>query len=267
MVVFVIPSLSRVKTLATKSLNLLVDRYNVPCSSIFIFVIREEFEAYTSLYALYPKIRIVVGPLGLHNMRNHIRLYFPVSTQMVCLDDDIDDLCIMRVDESIIDKTKASRYPLVSMSSTEFGAFINDAFETLRATNLRLFGIYPVRNGYFMKGLPYKSIDLRFCVGAFWGCINDHSTDLVIHIEEKEDFERTLLYYKKDRGVLRFNTICPKTKYYKEAGGMQSTSIDRTESSKVSCAYLIDRFPEYCKLYTSKKSGIYEVRLITRHAF
>ena len=126
---------------------------------------------------------------------------------------------------------------------------------------MSFFGIYPVANGYFMKGLPYKTTDLRFCVGTVWGCIIDPSINIVI--EEKEDFERTLLFYKKDHGVLRFNKICCITKYYKEKGGMQSRlrSHDRKETSKQSCYYLLEKFPEYCTLHTSKKSGIYEVKL------
>jgi hypothetical protein len=217
--------------------------------------VKEEYEDYRN--SLDPLINVIIGPLGLHHRRHFIRLYFPDGTKMVCMDDDIAQLCIMKENVRIEDRKKAARYPLFENNL----AFLEDAFETLEATGLTFFGIYPVKNGYFMKTLPYKSTDLRFCVGTFWGCINDHSTDLMLNIEEKEDFERTLLYYKRDKGVLRFNTICADTKYYKEKGGLQSRGIDRKETSKTSCTYLIATFPEYCKLYTSKKSGIHEVRL------
>jgi hypothetical protein len=250
--IFVIPSLSRIETLKNKSLHVLRD---VPKSQIYIFVVKEEYEDYRK--SLDPLINVIIGPLGLHYMRNFIRLYFPEGTKMVCMDDDIAQLCIMRENLLIEDKKKAARYPLFENNLE----FLEDAFKTLEATGLTFFGIYPVKNGYFMKTLPYKTMDLRFCVGTFWGCINDHSRDLMLNIEEKEDFERTLLYYKRDKGVLRFNTICADTKYYKEKGGLQSRGVDRKETSKSSCTYLIATFPEYCKLYTSKKSGIYEVRL------
>jgi hypothetical protein len=250
--IFVIPSLSRIDTLKNKSLHVLRD---VPKSQIYIFVVKEEYEDYRK--SLDPLINVIIGPLGLHHMRNFIRLYFPEGTKMVCMDDDIAQLCIMKENALIEDRKKAARYPLFENNL----AFLEDAFETLEATGLTFFGIYPVKNGYFMKTLPYKSTDLRFCVGTFWGCINDHSADLMLNIEEKEDFERTLLYYKRDKGVLRFNTICADTKYYKEKGGLQSRGLDRKETSKISCGYLIATFPEYCKLYTSKKSGIHEVRL------
>jgi hypothetical protein len=252
--IFVIPSLSRIETLKKKSLKLLINK-----KDIYVFVIKTEYEAYRE--AIDPSIHIIVGPLGLHHMRNFIRLYFPEGTKMVCLDDDITQLCIMKENHSIENKKTAARYPLYPLNDL---SFLEDAFDTLEKTGLKMFGIYPVKNGYFMKTLSYKSTDLRFCVGAFWGCINEHSNDLMIHIEEKEDFERTLLYYKKDNGVLRFNTICADTKYYKEKGGLQSMGVDRKETSKLSCKYLLATFPEYCKLYTSKKSGIHEVRLLKR---
>lgn len=251
--IFVIPSLSRISTLKNKSLNVLRD---VPKDKIYIFVVKEEYEEYRK--NIEEPINIIIGPLGLHNMRNFIRLYFPEETRMVCLDDDIAQLYIMKENLLIEDKKKASRYPLYPLANLDF---LDEAFKTLEETGLKFFGIYPVKNGYFMKTLPYKSGDLRFCVGTFWGCINEHSNDLIIRIEEKEDFERTLLYYKRDKGVLRFNTICADTKYYKEKGGLQSRGLDRVETSKVSCDYLIATFPEYCKLYTSKKSGIYEVKV------
>lgn len=250
-IVYAIPSLQRSKTICNKSLKLLVDKYNVPHNDIYIFVIKEEFDDYKRTCG---DANIIIGPLGLHNMRNHIRMYFPIGTKIVSLDDDISDMMIMK------DYTSGA-YKLTSLTMDEFNLFIRDAFDTLVANTFKCFGIYPIRNGYFMKGLPYKSTNLRFCVGAFWGCINEHDTELLIHIEEKEDFERTLLYYKRDNGILRYNTICPCTNYYKEKGGMQSRNIDRIQSSKEACTYLLEKFPQYCKLYTSKKSGIHEVRL------
>lgn len=246
---YVIPSLSRSLLLCEKSLHLLVNKYGVPKTDIYVFVIEEEYDEYRDAC---DGVNICIGPYGLDNMRNHIRMHFPIGTQLVCLDDDISDL-LQKVDDK-----------LCPLTCSEFHAFIRDAFETLQENGLKFFGIYPVRNAYFMKGLPYKSMVLRFCVGAFWGCINEHDEQLFIHTEEKEDFERTLLYYERDGGVLRYNTICPLTRYYKEKGGMQSRNIDRCASSKVACSYLLSRFPSYCRLYTSKKSGIYEVRLKDR---
>lgn len=259
---YVIPSLSRVNTLLNKSLYLLIHTYQVSPQDIYVFVVKEELADYQNkILSLYPDIHICVGPLGLHHMRNHIRLYFPENTKLVCLDDDIQELRVMKEDTSILDLKSCKRYPLFPLTKEAFHVFINDAFTTLEQNHLHFFGIYAVRNGYFMKSLPDISTHLRFCVGAFWGCINQHSESLQLHLEEKEDVERTLRYFLQDKGVLRFNKICPITRYYKEKGGMQARNIDRLETSKTACQYLLTTFPEHCKLYTSKKSGIYEIKL------
>jgi hypothetical protein len=247
--IYVIPSLARVATINKKTLNLLKD---IPKETIYVFVIKEEYELYRT--NIDERIAVIIGPLGLHNMRNFIRFYFPENTKMVCMDDDIKNLYKM-----IPEHNKYNLHALIDVH-----VFFTEAFDHLEATGLTFFGIYPVKNGYFMKSLPETSTNLRFCVGTVWGCINSHSNDLRIHIEEKEDFERTLLYYKKDKGVLRFNRICADTKYYTEKGGLQSRGIDRKETSKQSCTYLINCFPEYCKPHTTKKSGVQEVRLFTK---
>jgi hypothetical protein len=261
--IFVIPSLSRVETLQKKSIRMLIESYHIHPEHIHIFVVKEEEAIYTqALLPIYPAIHIHVGPIGLHHMRNHIHAFFPENTDMVCLDDDIESLVEMKEDTTVSDKKSCKRYPLFSLSSERFHTLLEDAFQALRKHNAYLFGIYPVKNGYFMKGLPEKSYNLRFCVGAFWGCINRHKESLKISIEEKEDVERTILYYLEDQCVLRYNYIAPVTRYYKEKGGMQTGSTNRIETSKQSCEYLLQTYPRLCKLYTSKKSGIYEIKLV-----
>jgi len=193
-------------------------------------------------------------------MRNHIHESFPPGTRMVWLDDDITRLCKMTIDQTVPDLRSSKRFPLSPLTKEEFWAFIEDAFRDLTSHSLHLFGIYPVKNGFFMKDLPAKTTDLRFIVGCFWGCINP-DPPLVLSIEEKEDFERTLILYERDLGVLRYNHIAPVTSYYKEKGGMQSRQQDRKETGKQSCQYLLEKYPQYCRLYTSKKNGMFEVRL------
>lgn len=257
---FVIPSLSREDILLKKTLSLLVSTYQIPPEQIHVFVIQEEYTRYLEKVAtLSSLIQVHIGPLGLQNMRNHIHAFFPEGTEMVCMDDDITDIKQLSIQEDIIDLKSAKRYALVSLSPESFHLWLVDAFQELHSKNLSLFGIYPVRNGYFMKDLPEKTFDLRFIVGCVWGCINRPNRKIVL--EEKEDVERTLCYYIQDKGVLRYNHLCPVTNYYKEKGGMQARNVERKESSQQSCMYLLQTYPMYCKLYTSKKSGIHEIRL------
>ena len=262
---FAIPSYQRSSLLPSKTLALL-SRFQVPMQNVYVFIVEEDKQAYEESLVpyLHQGLHLEIGPLGLHYMRNYIRYYLPEGCELIQLDDDIEDFYIMEEDLSIEDLKSCKRYPLHKMTEQQFHSMIEIAFQELRSHQLHLFGIYPVKNGYFMKDLPERTTDLRFCVGVFWGCINQHKTELHLELEEKEDVERTLRYYVQDKGVLRFNRIVPKTNYYKTPGGMQARPYSRIESSKVSCDYLLTHFKPYCKLYTSKKSGIYEIKLLTK---
>ena len=260
--VIAIPSYNRHTLLATKTLSYLKGKLD--WSIIYVFIVDDptEITNYNSILASteteYAGINIVRGPLGLHNMRNFITNYFDEGTHILNMDDDIENIMSLYVDETVYDVKKAARYKLVNMES--FLEWIIRAFDVLVDQGIFMFGIYPVKNGFFMKDLPEITYDLRFCVGTLWGCINRKSIPRLT-LEEKEDFERTLLYWKIDRGIMRFNHITIVTKYYKTPGGMQSRSTDRTEAARKACIYLCYTFPNECKLYLGKKSGIPEVRL------
>ena len=45
---------------------------------------------------------------------------------------------------------------------------------------------------------------LQFVVGPLWGKINRKSPDLILKYREKEDYERTLRHYSKDKSVNKF---------------------------------------------------------------
>jgi len=262
----IIPSYSRASIICEKTLRVLANA-TVPQENIYVFVLQSQECSYKTQIKNYnfDKINLIsvnIDP-GLDKMRNYITLYFPEGEYLLHMDDDIDDILKLSIDTNIVDSKKAGRYKLISKIS-EFIEIYNDAFNIIKNNNTALFGIYPVANGYFMKDLPEYTFDLRFCVGALWGSINDHS--IIIDIEEKEDVQRSIMYFMKYKKILRINNITIKTKYYKTKGGMQDRCIDdinRIESSKKSCTFLLEKYPEYTKLYTSKKSGIYEIKLMT----
>jgi len=261
----VIPSYKRSNIIVKKTLHLCCIKYNIPQEQIYIFVLEEDFNDYKHILDKfnYQNINLIsaindTAP-GLHNMRNFITNYFDEDVPLLHIDDDIDDLYKLHEDISIENKNKSAHWQLISLNSNEFIDFINNSFSNLKKHGLSLFGIYPVKNGFFMKDLPERTYDLRFCVGAFWGCFN--KKDIQITLEEKEDFERTILFYILSGGVLRNNHITLKTKYYSTKGGMQSRNIDRVLESQKSCAILCEKYPNFCRLYSSKKNGMCEVRL------
>lgn len=229
---------------------------------VYIFVVKEDRVDYDTLIQSDMRlhnVHLIEGPIGLNHMRNYISNFFNQGTPILNMDDDINDVLELHIDESVLDIQKSSRYKLNSLLNEDAIGFFSNAFSLCKSHNASLWGIYPVRNGFFMKDLPRVTYDLRFCVGSFWGCFNNPS--IQIEIEEKEDFFRTLAFYEKDKTVIRFNHVCVATNYYHNPGGMQANKKDRVEESKKSCQYLIQKWPSLCRIYKGKKNGMCEVRL------
>jgi len=109
---------------------------------------------------------------------------------------------------------------------------------------------------------PNITCDLRFIVGPFFGIINRHNKNLQLTINEKENTQRTLQYWKIDNKVLRLNNITIKTQYYKTKGGMQSEGKDRKKEAMKSVDFLHKKYPKLTKIYLGKKSGYPEIKLI-----
>jgi hypothetical protein len=101
------------------------------------------------------------------------------------------------------------------------------------------------------------SADLRFIVGSLYGCINRH--DCLVTVDEKEDFQRSILFFLADGAVCRLNHISAKTAYYKEPGGMQ---VERTEHRIYENAkYLAEAYPDLCSMHIRKSTGYAALRL------
>jgi len=239
--VVAIPSYKRAKTLRDKTLALL-KRKGIPSSIIHIFVASEEEKTeYESVLSSADYHTIIVGVPGMGAIRNFITSYFALGQRILNIDDDVSDF------KELVNK---------SLEATDLMKAFQAGFQELADKNLRLFGYYPVANAFFMKRkIRY---DLRYIVGAVWGIINPGLDVLRITLDDKEDYERTILMYVADRGVVRFDYYCPITKYYREPGGMM---VERTqERIERSARNLVERFPDLAKLNTTKKSGKMEIR-------
>ena len=263
----VIPSYNRADYIITATLKMCED-YQIPSELIYVFIVDtdEQREIYNKTLQIYLEngLHIVHGPLGLKNMRNFISAYFEDGQPLLSIDDDVIDLQILYEDDSVSDLSKAAHWKLRKLEASEFLEWTTETYKMMcNSLNKRdLFGIYPVKNGFFMKDLAAVTYDARFCVGAFWGIINSKQPELMLTVEEKEDMERSILFTLKDGGVLRHNRITLTTKYYKTPGGMQThqNKEDRVRCSIESAKYLCEKYPTLCKLYYGKKNGMCEVR-------
>ena len=101
------------------------------------------------------------------------------------------------------------------------------------------------------------STDLKFIIGVLYGYINRKLKELEPsnQSETKEDYEQSILYYKKDGGVLRFNYITPKTKFNAEGG----LGTDRFERNKNAANYLKKQYPDIISIF-HRKNGMTEVK-------
>lgn len=245
--VVAIPTYKRYEQLYTKSISTLLN-HKVSPNKIYIFVAnKEEEELYTNSLPKECYYKIIIGVLGIQHQRNFIIDYFKEGTYVLFLDDDIES-----VDELINSKFR---------QIYNLDKFIKTAFKDCLQYNLYLWGVYPVRNEFFMKPRPKKSFALRFIIGAFYGQIIRHSKDLKMQLKQKVDVENTILHYKKDGGVLRYEKVTIKTKYYNPKGGILAVmKSNRLKINETSAKLLEKLYPKYGHFW-KRKNGKYEFKL------
>lgn len=243
--VIAIPSYKRAETLRDKTLTVLRE-HAIPPQKIHVFVAnKQEYDTYKTTLDPNSYGHMHIAEPGMAAVRNFITRFFPVGAPIFNMDDDIRGFI------EYSDGAKRNERPLRSLS-----AAITAGFAAARATGYRLFGFYPVANGYFMK--PGHTTDLRYIIGSVWGILNPGPI-LKVTLDDKEDYLRSVIMYLLDGGVLRFNNIAPQSAYYKEPGGMQEErTMRRIEGSAKA---MVAAFPDLVKINLTKKSGMPEVRL------
>jgi hypothetical protein len=252
-----IPSYKRHTTLKKKTMRVLAE-YKVPAKLIHIFVAnQEEAKLYRETLDKGTYGKIVVGKPGIREIRNFMANYFAEGEQIVYLDDDISKIwqCYSKGDPKSKKDNKLERLK-------SFDKFVKSAFRMSQRTGFHNWGVYPTDNPYFMKPTMHNnshvSQDLKFLIGFFTGVINSHEGE-VRTISDKEDYERTIKYYLKDGGVLRFNNISCNTRCYKEPGGIQTDR--KKENSRINANKLIQKYPDLVSINEGRKSGFVEIRL------
>ena len=272
--VIAIPSYKRPKILKKKTLRVLLEQ-NIDTKKIIIFVSDEEQkEIYENELEKGTYHKLVVGVPGIKNIRNFMANYFKEKQRIFYIDDDISHIYqlfykkggknyskeegeIVKLDETY-DRNHNKLHHMKNLHN-----FIEFAFETAKQKRIDNWGIYPVENPYFMKPTTdnvddYTTTKLTYIMGGFTGVVNNKKAE-IRSIDDKEDYERSIKYYLKDGGVLRFNNICVRTRCYTEPGGMQ---INRTKDRIYESAlYLAKKYPMLCSMNMKKKSGFAEVRL------
>jgi hypothetical protein len=264
--VIAIPSYKRAKTVKLRTLATL-KKYKIPEKIIYIFVAnkKEQKEYYSVLDTKYHK-NIIVGKLGIKNIRMFMSNFFKEGQKICYIDDDVygieeavfnskskkklkEKLKKKKLQETPenIKQWKKSCQVFVPLQSLD--TFLTEGFTILKKSKHKLFGINPVHNPFFCtikdKENKHISYNLKFIVGTLCGVINSRVSE-IRKIEQKEDYERTIKYFLETGGVVRFNNISLKTKYYKEPGGLQAIGLRSWEKEHKSAKYLLKTYPELC---------------------
>lgn len=249
-----IPSYGRAELLKNQTLAFL-ERHNVDPERVTIFVAsEEERERYAQVLA--NKWRIVVAHIGKVNAQRFYHAYYPVGTPLLNLDDDTVTLRQKTADDKLEE------------FNGNLDELVTRGFEICKQEGATMWGINPVENGFFMSDTI--TVGLRYICGNFYGNYAGDKAivgaDRVYAESSGDDFETTLRSFILNGAVVRFEYICPKTKYF-AAGGidaeLKSRGItDRKPDHAVALHGIVNRYPELAKI-TTKAGGVTNIRLKT----
>lgn len=222
-----IPSYQRAHILLSHTLGYLADQ-EYPAEKITIFVASEkECEDYKKVLPVGSYGALVVGRLGLLNQLRFISEYYPEGELVLKMDDDVKGMKILMANQTFLDLIRWGCWLILTKGGGLFGVLQND--------DLRRFS-------------EDLTTHLTHIIGCFYLHKNDR--DCVPIVEEKDDYERSILFFKKYGKVYRWNGAGLTTKYMGMPGGLQQEG--RKERMKDSVEYLLKKYPDYCR-YREKK--------------
>ena len=196
-------------------------------------------------------VQLVVGVRGLINQRRWYNHYYDAGTPILNCDDDIFDLKSVDQDGNL----KSYTHKLSDV--------VDHALEICNETKLKLWGICPYANAFYMK--PYTTVGLKYICGIFHGSFAGDPVlcgDDRVQVSSGEDFETTIRSYKMYGGVVRLDWLCPHTTYF-ASGGIQAElggteALRKAEHTK-ELANIAIRHKGFATTY--EKKGTLNVRL------
>jgi len=239
-----IPTYKRYERVRDATLQTL-ERQGVPDNKIYIFVAgKDEEKKYRAV--LGNRYKIVVGKRGLLKQLRFINNYFDKGEQLVRMDDDIKE---------IFKKVGKNKKKQINLDD-----FFRNAFKICKGKGAKLWGVHPSSNPFFMtKGI---STDLRLIVGQCYGYIHTKEKkydEFIVSTDKQyivDDVERSIIYYKLDGVIVRFNDIGilsfpfynPEGGIAEEVGGVEA----RKKIARRVIASLAKHYPEYGRVGVNK---------------
>ena len=136
-------------------------------------------------------------------------------------------------------------------------------FYETEVRKLCLWGVSAYHNTFFMK--KDISSNLKYISGCFNGLIIDRTKhDILMDTDHIEDFQRTMEYFIRDKGVVRNNGVCVITKYFANGGINESYGglENRKKDMKVASHYVKERYGDMCRVI--EKAYGFDIRLNSR---
>ena len=239
----VIPSYKRSSSINDKTLKVLNESGYLPTDIDLFVASEEEYDNYKKV--VHEDINIIIGQPGLRNIRNFIFNYYDEGMHLLCLDDDIECIKVLRDGE------------LVKL--IDFRTEVSEGFSICEKHSLKLWGLNTCCNPMFMWKQDRVTTDYKFIIGNFFGCINCSNMN-ELNIDDIDDYERSIRSYQLYGGSVRLNHVAAKTKFLKNEGGAQDNE-DRIDTIKESIAILQERYPGLFYLRQKKTGQIPQIRL------
>lgn len=225
-----IPSYKRSDTIASKTLKFL-HLSGYPASRIHIFVADdEEYKLYSALdEELYDEI--IIGVKGLKDQRNFISSFYAEDEIIIQMDDDV----------------KGIRCDLTFLQLVDIG------LASLEYRTAGLWGVMPNDDARRFKNATTRH--LTHILGSFF-MIRNHKDVKITHTE-KEDMERSIIYFRRYGQVLRYQNAGVVTTYGKGKGGLQTPGRDERIKSEI--LRFQTEYPDYIKI--ADKKGVQDIIL------
>jgi len=217
----VIPSYNRHNSLLTLDT---LKRHNIDLAQVYLFLANEEQK---ELYKVPDEVNVVVGILGICNIRNFMTDYFDEGEILVCIDDDIQEF-------KILEKSLQQ--------------VLDDSIEYLKNSPYQLLGFPPTANEFFNHTRGYKE-GFYFTIGCFYIKKNDKSLRAT---HKLDDIEQTIKSFEKYGKVIRCSDIIFKTKCWGTGGLEKDRREDGYNGIYKSFIELQYKYPRYIASRTKK---------------
>ena len=190
-----------------------------------------------------PGINVVIGKLGMKEIRMFITDYYGEGKKVVMFDDDIKAVRMKN--------PRGWEESCYADDELDLKKEIDLAFQHCEASGRHMWGVYPVENHFFMKNeITY---DYKFACGGMFGLIIKKEL-CQLHIDQYEDYERCVRHYLSDGGIVRLNYLCLKTtKMGSNEGGVPS--LDERDMSG-DLKKLVEMFPGLVQTKFKKSFGL-----------